>query len=576
MAADMQSIRSRRSEVGDITEQERTSGAGHDRLVPVRSNADQLRRHLGNRQIQLIAIGGSIGTALFVSIGNGLIDGGPGSLLLAYALYLCLLGLVNNCMAEMAVYMPVSGSFIRMAGKWVDESLGFMTGWNFFLYEATLIPFEIAALNLVLTFWRDDVPVAAVCAACIALYALLNIFAVRYYGEAEFWLSSGKFLLILIVFCFTFVTMVGGNPQRDAYGFRYWRDPGSFAEYVAGGALGRFEGFLGALFSAAFTCVGPEYLAMVAGETERPRTYLKGAFKTVYWRFGFFYVVGALTVGIILPSTDAKLNENAGSGTASASPYVIAMQNMGVAVLPDLTNALLVTSIFSAGNAYTYCAMRSLYGLALEGQAPAVFKRCTRAGIPWAAFLATMLFPLLSFLAVSNGTAQAVQWLANLTEAAQLIDFIVMGVTYIFFFRALEAQGIDRATLPYRGWWQPWCSYVAVAGEATILAAYGYVVFLPGYWDLGTFFSYYTMVFVCVVTYVGWKVLKRTRVVHPSQADLVWDRPVIDAYEDSLAEPPEGFWAEMARMVGWKKRRVTEQESTVSPPAEAELEPKKG
>lgn len=143
----------------------------HEGLVPVTGNADQLQRHLGNRQIQLIAVGGTIGTALFVSIGGGLMEGGPGSLFIAFTVYSCLLGLVNNCIAEMVVYMPVSGSFVRMAGKWVDEAFGFMAGWNFFLYEACLIPFEISALNLVLTFWRDDIPAAAVCAGCIVLYA---------------------------------------------------------------------------------------------------------------------------------------------------------------------------------------------------------------------------------------------------------------------------------------------------------------------------------------------------------------------------------------------------------------------
>lgn len=139
-------------------------------LGSVVDNADGLHRRLGNRQIQLIAIGGSIGTALFVSIGSGLAQGGPGSLLIAYLLYSCLMGLVNNSMAEMGTLHPVSGGFIRMAGKWVDDAFGFMAGWNFYLYEALLIPFEITALNLVLSFWRDDIPTAAVCAACIVLY----------------------------------------------------------------------------------------------------------------------------------------------------------------------------------------------------------------------------------------------------------------------------------------------------------------------------------------------------------------------------------------------------------------------
>lgn len=152
----------------DLSRQD-TSGGGSN-IVGHVDNADQLQRHLGNRQIQLIAIGGSIGTATFVSISSGLVKGGPGSLLIAYTLYSCMLALVSNCQAEMSVYMPVSGAFIRMAGRWVDEAFGFMAGWNFFIYEALLIPFEISALNLVLTFWRDDIPVAAVVAACIVLY----------------------------------------------------------------------------------------------------------------------------------------------------------------------------------------------------------------------------------------------------------------------------------------------------------------------------------------------------------------------------------------------------------------------
>jgi amino acid transporter len=152
-------------------EDERRASIIHEVEAGQLDNADQLQRRLGNRQIQLIALGGSIGTALFVSIGGALNKGGPGSLFIAYTLYSFVVGAVNNCMAEMAIMFPVSGGFVRMAGKWVDDALGFMAGWNFFLYEALLIPFEITALNLVLSFWRDDIPVAAVCAAVIVCYA---------------------------------------------------------------------------------------------------------------------------------------------------------------------------------------------------------------------------------------------------------------------------------------------------------------------------------------------------------------------------------------------------------------------
>jgi len=111
-----------------------------------------LQRRLGNRQIQLIAIGGSIGTALFVSIGGGLNKGGPGGLILAYFMYTVLLGLVNNGIAEMTIFMPVEGGFIRLAGKWVDEAFGFTAGWNFIFYEALLIPFEITGESLPVQF----------------------------------------------------------------------------------------------------------------------------------------------------------------------------------------------------------------------------------------------------------------------------------------------------------------------------------------------------------------------------------------------------------------------------------------
>ena len=150
-----------------------------DNLFPVQSgpqsgtisdNADNLHRKLGNRQIQLLAIGGAVGTALFVSIGNGLAAGGPGSLFVAYFLWCFVVAAVNNSITEMVVLQPVSGGFIRIAGHWFDDALGFMVGWNFFFFEVFAIPFEIAAVNLVVSYWTDKIPVAAICAICIILY----------------------------------------------------------------------------------------------------------------------------------------------------------------------------------------------------------------------------------------------------------------------------------------------------------------------------------------------------------------------------------------------------------------------
>ncbi|KAJ4359297.1 hypothetical protein N0V95_002308 [Ascochyta clinopodiicola] len=521
----------------------------------VTDNSDDLQRHLGNRQIQLIAIGGSIGTALFVSIGGALNKGGPLGILLAYAGYSCVIALVNNAMAEMATYMPVSGGFIRMAGHWVDDALGFMAGWNFFLYEALLIPFEITALNIVLKYWRDDIPAAAVCAAVIVLYAACNVLAVKAYGEAEFWLSGGKVLLILILYCFTFITMVGGNPKKDAYGFRHWRDPGPLGSLYTTGSLGHFEGFLGALWAASFCIVGPEYISMVSGEAKRPRVYIKSAFKTVYFRFGAFFILGALCVGIVLPYNDPQLLSvlTSGESSAAASPYVIAMSNLGIGGLPHLVNALLITSIFSAGNTYTYCAVRSLYSLSIEGRAPKFLRKCTKNGVPIYCFLVVMIFPFLSFLQLSDSSATVLNWLVNIVTAGGLINYITMCATYLAFYRACKAQGLDRKTLPYTGYFQPYGTIVALILLICIVGCYGYSTFLPGKFTIEGLFTYYTMVFLAPITFTFWKVLKKTKFRKPTEVDLVWDAPVIDIYEASFITPPVGFWTEMLQLIGLKR-----------------------
>lgn len=170
-----------------------------------------------------------------------------------------------------------------------------------------------------------------------------------------------------------------------------------------------------------------------------------------------------------------------------------------------------------------------------------------------------MIFPFLSFLSVGSGASVALKWLANLTQASQLLDYIFMCITYIFFYRALKAQGYDRKDLPYRGWYQPYVAWVGMACMIVTLGIYGYTVFLPGWWNTGTFFTYYTMVFVCAVLFPFWKFLKGTKFVKASEADLVWERPTIDAYE-AATEAPLGIWEDLGRVVGIKKRKVKSEE----------------
>ncbi|PHH81508.1 hypothetical protein CDD82_610 [Ophiocordyceps australis] len=508
---------------------------------------DATHRRLKARHIQLIGIGGTIGTALYVQIGKGLLQGGPASLLLAFSFWCTFILAVTLCMAEMVTHLPISSPFIRFAGRYVDEAFGFAAGWNFFIFEAALVPFEVVACNFVLQFWTDAIPTAAVIIVIVVLYAGINLVAVQWYGETEFWAAVGKVVLSVGLVVFTLVVMAGGNPLHDGFGFRFWSHPGAFAELYYGGRLGKFLGFLQCLIQAAFTIAGPDYVSMAAGEAQNPRAVMPRAYNAVFYRLTAFFVLGALCVGILVPYNDAQLTAafaDARPG-AAASPYVVAMDRLHIRVLPHIVNAVVLTAAFSAGNSYVYCASRSLYGLALEGKAPALLTRCTRAGVPIYCVALVLAFALLAFLQLQSNAAKVLSWLVSLVTASQLINFAVVCVTYLSWYRALKAQGISRASLPYRARFMPWAAWYGLAGTLVMAFVGGYAVFLPlpGHWNVPDFLFSYTMIPVFPILYLGWKFYHKTRIYKPHEVDLQKGVAEIDLYERTfVAQPPKNLF----------------------------------
>ena len=387
--------------------------------------------------------------------------------------------------------------------------------------------------------------------------SLINVFAVKWYGESEFWLALGKMLLIIGLIIYTFITMLGGNPLGDRFGFRYWQTPGSFAELYYTGNLGRFLGFLQCLIQASFTIAGPDYVSMAAGEAENPRKVMPKAYNAVFYRLTAFFVLGSLAVGINVPYDDQELQNAFTKGLpgAAASPYVVAMNRLRIRVLPDIVNAMILASAFSAGNSYVYCASRSLFGLALEGKAPRFLTKCTRNGVPLYCVAVVLAISLLSFLQVSTSAAVVLQWFVNLVNhghiypkgalltkgqvtASQLINFSVMSYTFIRFMKACEAQGLDRNTLPHKGWGQPYAAWYALIGCFIMTFVGGYTVFLPGQWDVPTFLFSYMMIGVFPVVFLGWKLLKRTKWLKPHEVDLQKDLDEIEEYTRNFVERP--------------------------------------
>jgi amino acid transporter len=254
-----------------------------------------------------------------------------------------------------------------------------------------------------------------------------------------------------------------------------------------------------------------------------------------------------LCVCLVIPYNDTSLlkilsGSSGGACTAAASPYVIAMKNLGITGLSHLTNALLCTSIFSADSAYTYYDTCSLYALSLDGHAPKVPRKCMKSGVLIYCLIGRSIFLFLGFLNVSSSSAKVLTWLTSIVAAAQIIDYIVICITYLLFYRACKAQGVDRRAMPCYTCFQPHSSWVALIVLTCVVTCYEYSVSLPGRWAIDNFFKFYLMVLVAPFLLFGWKVLKRTKSINPLEADLVWQKPVIDAYEEAFDEPALRFW----------------------------------
>ncbi|KMP08479.1 amino-acid permease inda1 [Coccidioides immitis RMSCC 2394] len=456
-------------------------------------------------------------------------------------------------MAEMVTYLPISSPFIRFAGRYVDEAFGVAAGYNFFVFEAAMVPFEIVACNFIIHYWSDIVPAAVIISIVIVIYAcVLSIpcstgyfiasVQLDFMQERRIWILAdyGKALLIIALIIYTFIVMLGGNPIGDRFGFRYWRDPGSFAELHKTGDLGRFLGFLQCLIQASFTIAGPDYVSMAAGEAENPRESMPRAYNAVFYRLTSFFILGSLAVGINVPYNDPTMKDAFTKGLpgAAASPYVISMNRLKIPIFPHIVNAMVLMAAFSAGNSYVYCASRSLYGLALEGKAPRIFTRCTKNGVPTYCVMLVLLIALLSFLQVSNSAGVVLQWFVSLVTASQLINFSIMAFTYIRFKKACDAQGLSRNSLPFKSPWQPFLAWYAFVGCAVMAVVGGYTVFLPGKWDVPTFLFSYTMIAVVPFLFIGWKVFKRTRFLKPTEVDLMQDLDEIEEYTRNFVPQP--------------------------------------
>ena len=305
-----------------------------------------------------------------------------------------------------------------------------------------------------------------------------------------------------------FVIFFGGSPDQGRLGFTYWKNPGAFIPYMATGTTGGFLAYWTATVRAGFAFVtSPELVALAGGETVAPRYNIPKAANRFVWRLLFFYGFGALIVGVIVPSNDPRLLSP--QSNASASPFVIGIQRAGIKGLNHVINGAILTSAWSAGNCFLYSGSRILYGMALHKDAPQIFGRTSKKGVPYFAVLATWAVGLLAFLTASNFGAVVFNWFVNLSTMSGFIAWIVLTIAYLRFRAALKYQGL-LDTRPFVAKLQPYTSWGVLIFMILLSFTNGFQVFVKGNWDVGAFLAAYTTLPIMLTLYLGHKIWWRT------------------------------------------------------------------
>ncbi|CAL9736378.1 arginine permease Can1p [Monosporozyma servazzii] len=504
----------------------------------------EVKRELKQRHIGMIALGGTIGTGLFVGLSTPLADAGPVGALIAYLFMGTLVYSVTQSLGEMATFIPVTSSFTVFSQRFLSPSIGAANGYMYWFSWCLTFALELSVIGQVIQFWTFAVPLAAWISIFWVLLTAGNMFPVKYYGEFEFWIACIK-VLALIGFLIYCLCMVCGAGITGPVGFRYWRNPGAFGPGIIAKDLNKakFLGWVSSLINAAFTFQGTELVGITAGEAANPRKSVPRAIKKVVFRILFFYIGSLFFIGLLVPWDDPKINST--DSYISSSPFIIAIENSGTKVLPHIFNAVIVSTIISAGNSNVYVGSRIMYGLAKGGLAPKFLAKTTKHGVPYLSVLATACFGALAYMETSTGGENAFNWLLNITAVAGFFTWLLISCSHVRFMKALKYRGISRDDLPFKAALMPGLAYYAIFFMIIIIIIQGFTAFAPKF-NGSDFAAAYVSIFLFFFIWGCFQVYFRCRIIHTVEnVDIDTDRRDIESVVWEDPEPKtiwDKFW----------------------------------
>lgn len=443
-------------------------------------------------------------------------------------------------LGEMSTKFPTKKGFAGHATRCVDPALGFATALIYLCKYLIVSPNQLVAGSLMIRYW-SDLNGAVWVTILGALVFAINLLGIKWFGEVEFWLSLFKITVLTGLIILGLIIDLGGVPGQDRIGFRYWKKA-AFKSYKIPGKKGQFLGFVNALVLALLAFMGSELLGMTVGEAKNPRKTIPSAVKKTFFRIAFFFVFGTFVVGLVADSTSPLLASGSGShGGSSASPWVVAIKLANIKVLPGIINGCLLVYTISAAVSDQYISSRTLYGMAMDGHAPACFKYCTSRGVPITAFAFTGAFMGLAYLVAADSALTIFNYFVNTVTLFGGLSWIAILGSHIGFMRGHKAQGIPRSALPFAFRFQPYMSWIALVITSVLMLFKGFDSFLPiskfsttGY---KSFITHYIGLPVFVFGYFGYKIVHKTKIVDPKTMDLVaGGREFHDVVEDDDEE----------------------------------------
>jgi lysine-specific permease len=408
----------------------------------------------------MIAIGGAIGTGLFFASGSAIANAGPGGAMLAYGV----MGLAVFCMmqslGEMATQLPIPGSFEAYAERFVDPSLAFAVGWNYWFSWSITLAAELVAGALIVQFWYPHANPTILAMVFFVVLLALNLLSVKAYAEAEYWFAGIK-VVTVIIFLIVGALMIGGLLGDGPAGFANWTlkdaKSGLHAPFVGGaGAI------LGQFLIAGFAFQGTEGVGLAAAETANPEKSVPKAIRSVFWRILLFYIGAIFIIGTLVAFNEPNLLH--GDETQVAySPFTMVFQRLPIGALAaSLMNAVILSSVLSCGNSSLYVASRMLHAMAHSNKAPKFFGTVSRRGVPILSVLGTGVIAGFAFLSNSFGGQKVYQLLYNASSLSGFVIWFGIAVCHLRFRRAWVAQGRRIEDLKFRSKFYPWGPWLAM------------------------------------------------------------------------------------------------------------------